>query len=322
MENIIGCVGPMANCVEDLRLFCQVALAYQPWDYEPSLIEMPWKSISMDDLPQKLVIGVMWHDGIVRPHPPVTRALRETVKTLRASGHTIVDWDPKQHPSLLKWIKEAYFLDGAQEYHDSLVPSVDPAVPVIKWLLETQAGKRSTLEESWQLNKERDLLRTLYANQWRSTGIDVLLCPVNPSVASAHDESKHWGYTSAFNALDLPGTVFPVSVVKDDDALENGTPVLSEKDEEYRDFYKSGASKYRDAPISLQLVGKRLQEEKLLAMTEAVQKSLNEGRTRGTTAVSHISSESVPTLWRAGHDVKVDVVGIGGEKRLVGGTTV
>lgn len=24
MENIVGCVGPMASCVEDMRLFCDV----------------------------------------------------------------------------------------------------------------------------------------------------------------------------------------------------------------------------------------------------------------------------------------------------------
>ena len=26
MENIVGCVGPMATCIEDLRLFCKASL--------------------------------------------------------------------------------------------------------------------------------------------------------------------------------------------------------------------------------------------------------------------------------------------------------
>lgn len=118
---------------------------------------------------------------------------------------------------------------------------------------------------------EHDRLRTLYAEQWRNSDIDVLLCPANPSVASAHDESRYWGYTSAFNALDLPGTVFPVSTVQDTDVWEGTEPVLSEKDVEYRAFYSNdGPSKYREAPVALQLIGKRLQEESLLAMTEVI----------------------------------------------------
>lgn len=149
--NIIGCVGPMANSVQDLRLFTEVALAYQPWDYEPSLIDIPWRSYTVADLPKRLKIGVLWNDGIVRPHPPVLRALRETVNALRAAGHTVIDWDPTHHASLIRWINRAYFLDGAQEYHDSLDPSADPAVPSIRWLLDTEAGERCTLEETWKV---------------------------------------------------------------------------------------------------------------------------------------------------------------------------
>lgn len=277
MENIIGCVGPMANCIEDLRLFCEVALACKPWDYEPSLINMPWKSTSAVSVPEKLTIGVMWHDGQVTPHPPVSRALSDTVNALRASGHNVIDWDPKYHPALLKWIHKAYFLDGAKEYRDVLEPSTDPPVPIVSWLLD-QAGDRCSLEETWRVNMERDLLRTAYAEQWRLTGVDAILCPANPSVASAHGESRYWGYTSAFNALDLPGTVFPVSFVKDTDIMGNDTAILSDKDSQYRDYYKEGPSKYLHAPVCLQLVGKRLQEESLLGMAETVQNVLSAQR--------------------------------------------
>jgi len=151
MENIIGCVGPMANCVEDLRLFCNVALAYEPWDYEPSLIGVPWKSMTAHDLPKKLTFGVMWHDGVVMPHPSVSKALKTTVNALRAAGHTIVDWNPKHHSSLHKWINKAYFLDGAQEYHDSLKAASDPPVPIVEWLLESYKGTHCTVKDTWQV---------------------------------------------------------------------------------------------------------------------------------------------------------------------------
>ena len=151
MENIIGCVGPMANSVQDLSLFCEVALAARPWDWEPSLIEIPWRPFPVESLPSRLKIGVMWHDGVVMPHPPVARALQETVDALRDAGHTIVDWDPKLHPSLHKWINRAYFLDNAQEYRESLQESSDPPVPIIEWLLDTYGRERCSVEETWQV---------------------------------------------------------------------------------------------------------------------------------------------------------------------------
>lgn len=56
----------------------------------------------------------------------------------------------------------------------------------------------------------------------------------------------------------------------------NFTP-CSKKDEEYKGFWdRGGAEKYRDAPVNLQLVGKRLQEERLLAVVEVVEKVVRE----------------------------------------------
>jgi amidase len=39
----------------------------------------------------------MWDDGVVHPHPPVTRALRETVAHLKQCGIRIIDWKPIDH---------------------------------------------------------------------------------------------------------------------------------------------------------------------------------------------------------------------------------
>lgn len=151
MENIIGVCGPLATCVEDLRLFCQVVLDSEPWHYEPSLIEMPWKAHI--DTPKKLVIGVMWNDGIVQPHPPVTRALQEAAAALKKAGHTIIDWKPYLHADLINNINEAYFLDGGKEYRETLKLAGEPAVPLVDWVLKNVARKEYALEESWQVGR-------------------------------------------------------------------------------------------------------------------------------------------------------------------------
>ncbi|KAJ9224000.1 hypothetical protein DTO169C6_3620 [Paecilomyces variotii] len=275
MENIVGVCGPMATCIDDLNLFCQVVIDSEPWHHEPSLVEIPWKANL--EPPKKMIIGVMWNDGIVQPHPPVTRALQEAVVALRQAGHTIIEWKPHYHAELIDCINKAYFLDGGREYRETMKGAGEPAVPIIDWILNTVAKKEYTLQESWLINAERNRLRTLYSEQLRQTQVDAILCPVGPSVASAHDESRYWGYCSVFNALDFSAAVLPVSIVKETDTWERYPRVsekpLSDIDAWYESLYGKGTDgprKYCDAPISLQLVSRRFQEEKLLAVMASV----------------------------------------------------
>lgn len=149
MHNIIGAVGPMAKCREDLELFCSAALANRPWDHEPSLIEIPWKRDVQ--IPSRLKFAVIWTDGLIQPHPPVTNALREVVATLKASGHTIINWDTGLHEALINTINEAYFLDGGKEYWEALDAGGEPPVQMLDWILSTHAKRSYTIEETWKV---------------------------------------------------------------------------------------------------------------------------------------------------------------------------
>lgn len=149
MENIIGVVGPMATCVEDMRLFCRVVSASQPWLQEPSLVGLPWKAAERFQTPLK--IGVIWNDGIVQPHPPVTRCLQETVSSLKAAGHSIVTWDTKLHRDLVECINKFYFLDAGEEFHDIIAAGGEPASPLMKWLLDKTPEKPYSVSETWKV---------------------------------------------------------------------------------------------------------------------------------------------------------------------------
>ena len=110
--------------------------------------------------------------------------------------------------------------------------------------------------------------------------VDVILCPASPGVAPPLDSSRYWGYTSQWNLLDYPALVFPVTTVD---------PALDVRDDEYsptndqdqfnHDLCKSsissrafvqplisednGPEKYLGLPVSLQLVGRRYEDEKV-----------------------------------------------------------
>jgi len=306
MEAIIGCVGPMTNSLADMNLFCQVALDYQPWRYEPSLMPMPWRPHPVEKLPKRLKIGVMWQDGMVQPHPPVIAALQHTVDLLRSAGHEIITWNSTHMKETFEWINNAYFMDGGDEFRAFTDPAIDPAVPYMSFMYNTYATKRYTLEESWRVNVEHDRVRNLHADQLRSTSVDAILCPVHPSVAAAHDEARHWGYSAVFNALDLPGVVLPVGQVEATHTwavmgIEREEPI-SEMDAYYQRLYDDGPAKYEDAPTCVQLVGERLQEEKLLAVAETIDVLLEkdrEGRVSVVKSVdgghAHVSSGRLPT---------------------------
>jgi amidase len=66
----------------------------QPWLHDPRCLPIPWRSVEKKP---ELKLGVMWHDGVVVPTPPVSRALRETVEKLKAAGHEVVEWEPTGH---------------------------------------------------------------------------------------------------------------------------------------------------------------------------------------------------------------------------------
>lgn len=123
---------------------------------------------------------------------------------------------------------------------------------------------------------ERDEYRTMYAQAWNKTGdkdgyeVDVILCPPNFGAATPHEQSRYWGYTSHWNLLDYPGAVFPVTTVD---------PALDKKDETYKpknsqdqfvyDMYTP--EKFANAPVSLQVVGRRQEDEKVLAALKEIE---------------------------------------------------
>ena len=77
-------------------------------------------------------------------------------------------------------------------------------------------------------------------------------------------------YTGVYNILDLSATSFPTGVVADkekDIYPQDFTPHGEGDEQVFKDY---DASDVHAMPVSLQLVGKRLEEEKTIAVTERV----------------------------------------------------
>ena len=113
--------------------------------------------------------------------------------------------------------------------------------------------------------------------------VDAIICPVAPTLAPKHNETKWWGYTSYWNLADYPAVVFPAHTFSKSSGRgeierhrlnghhhHNGT--LNELDQTVQDEWDEDV--YDGFPVCLQLVGRRLNEEKLLGILGVVETAL------------------------------------------------
>lgn len=206
------------------------------------------------------------------------RAIQEVVDKLKdVQCVEIVEWKPYKHDEAWSIISSLYFCDGGQEEIAALEASGEPWRPLTKFILkDNQSVKRLTVEEIWHWTVKRETYKTQYAKIWNETAtrssvtgelegmVDVILCPVGPGAAPPLDCARYWGYTTQWNLLDYPALIFPVTKVDPTiDVIDQDYVPMNEKDKYNHELWNSGPEKYKGAPISLQLVGRRYEDEKV-----------------------------------------------------------
>ena len=244
-EQIVAVTGPLSTSLEGIKLFMNTVIAGQPWLVEPSCLRMPWRDQEAYlGTPKKLKIGILWDDGVVKPQPPVIRALNEVKAKLTGfSDIDMVDWIPYKHDAAWEIVANLYFCDDGNEERKAIDASGEPWRPLSKFIIkENPYVTHKSIEDVWHWTGKREAYRKAYAEHWNMTGsepgdeittdmVDVILCPVGPGAAPPLDHAKYWGYTSQWNLLDYPALVFPVTKVDPTiDTAEEGYTPRNEKD--------------------------------------------------------------------------------------------
>jgi Asp-tRNA(Asn)/Glu-tRNA(Gln) amidotransferase A subunit family amidase len=268
-DSVETVLGPMSTSLQGLKVFMKTIIDSEPWIEEPALIPMPWRTYTIPT-ERPLRIGVLWHDGVVRTHPPVTRALELVATKLKAHNIEVVDFTPHLHDEAWAIISSLYFTDGGEADSEDINSSGEPWRPLSEWIIkENPIVKKLSVGELSYWLEEREAYRKEYALHWKKHGIDALLCPVGPGVAPKHNTAKYWNYTSQWNLLDYPGLVFPVCKVdKEQDKWTDNDKPLSGLDEDNRERWDP--NEFHGAPVGLQLVGRRFEDEKILAILEYI----------------------------------------------------
>ncbi|KAK5135972.1 hypothetical protein LTR08_004430 [Meristemomyces frigidus] len=265
-QEAVGSVhGPMARSVADLRLWAESVVNAGPWLRDPKCIEIPWRQVVLKPKPK---LAVLWDNGMITPTPPVTRALRNAVKALKSKGYEVVDWSPEGHEEASDLLAKFFVADGGKSVRSILETTGEPFRPEMK---DYEDAKELGVHGLWQLHIQRTGLSKRYLDRWAACeGLDAILGPTTPYAAPKNGDFKSVSYTGVFNILDYTATSFPTGMFADKevDVYPSDFQPHNDLDDETRRDYDAAA--VHGIPISLQLTGRRLEEEKMLALTEKI----------------------------------------------------
>ncbi|KAJ3946847.1 uncharacterized protein N0V96_003223 [Colletotrichum fioriniae] len=269
---------PMARSLSTIRLAMEQLINAKPWELDARCAPVPWR----DELYQEtssgpLTIGVLYDDNVVRPHPPLTRVLRSAVERLQAAGHEVLEWNANLHEDCIRIMRRYkdlfYTVDGGEDIRKDVLAGGEPFIPHVEKLLNR--GKPISVYDYWQLNRRKWELQQAYLEKWQSirspkTGrmVDILLLPPMPHTSVPHGGCRWVGYTKVWNFLDYPALVIPGGQVSEEDLNQPwAEEVRGVEDEWNRKLWEDNKETMASLalPVGLQIVGRKLEEEMVLA---------------------------------------------------------
>ena len=303
----------MARDITSLKLYCSAVLSshISPWSLDPKCVPIPWRTSTITPPNRKLRIGIIGDDdGQHTVHPPISRGLLLTRVALEAVGHEVFSWAPTTHPEICALTGEAFVrLGGAaimkltKEHDEPVFGSMKPYEHYY------EAGENDTLGPTKlrEMIVRRNALQKKYSDRWNETGkegkgvMDAIVCASSvwtaPRAGVTQDTfSVNW--TSVWNllgktignvermiiltsaVLDYAVCTFPVTFAdKEKDQKRTNWAPLNELDGRLQADYDPDFC--HDTPVVLQCVGRRLEEEKVLDMTEIISTTVKDYLSRG-----------------------------------------
>lgn len=278
-ETVHSVVGPIAHSAEDLRLFLTSVLAEEPWKYDSKVVPIPWRQSEEDAVKSKiqsggLTLGYYSCDGVVLPHPPILRGIEKVVSTLKENGHSVHPWTPYKHDFGFDLINNIYAADGCTDVLRDISASGEPSIPNIKDLLNPDAGQVN-MNELWDVHLQKWNYQSEYLDKWRDLEdklgkeLDAIIAPITATAAVRHNQFRYYGYASVINLLDFTSVVVPVTFAdKSVDLKKVDYQSLGQLDATVQAEYDPEA--YDGAPVAVQIIGRRLSEEKTLAIAQEI----------------------------------------------------
>ncbi|EIW65189.1 general amidase [Trametes versicolor FP-101664 SS1] len=298
-ESISSVLGPMTNSLEGVKLFTKAIIDAKPWRKDPLAVRKEWsaREYALGDHGEggKMCFAIMWDNGLVKPHPPLVRAMEIAKKALEAAGHTVIDWENHRHLEIFENGQRIFVADDAQDLlndcalsGEPLIQSMSPETDAHEYaldepLIRTIVGERRHLSayELWELHKQKRGLRKSYLDHWEATAantgtgrpVDAIISPAAAYAACPHGCNSDFFYTELCNFLDYTASILPVTTV--DKALDQRVAPHTFHNHEDEAVYKLyDPELWHGMPVNLQLIGRTQEEEGVIGMTEVLDKAL------------------------------------------------
>ncbi|KAI8628549.1 amidase [Xylariaceae sp. FL1651] len=278
-EHVPSSVGPMSRSLDTIHAVFKSLLDLKPWDFDARCTAIPWREdLYLQTLDRPLVIGVLFDDEVVRPHPPITRVLRSAIEALQGAGHYIVDWNAELHADCVQLMDQFYTADGGEDIREAVRAGGEPIIPHVQKLIS--CGSPMSVFEYWQLNKKKWDLQQQYLDKWNSIRwsrgcqpVDVVIMPPMPHSSVPHGSCRWVGYTKVWNVLDYPAIVIPGGTVCAQDVSDVWSfEPRTDLDKWNKDLWENNKNEMAclGLPVGIQIIGRRYNEEKVLAAAKVI----------------------------------------------------
>ncbi|KAI9652013.1 MAG: hypothetical protein M1831_007254 [Alyxoria varia] len=277
-------VGFLSSTQDALHLVMKSILSLEPWKQDPRVVPIPWRQNITDETLARaeadgssnankpLKVGIFWTDGVVTPQPPVQRGIRLIVDAVKKAGHKV---------TFLK-------ADGAQNINAQLNLSGEPLIPPLRESFKPRDPM--PVDKYQDLTIEGRQYEEAYYDYWNSTGeddgqiADAVIMPVAPHAAVIPGKYYHTAYTEAINLMDYTSTVIPVTKADADlDEFDDSYKPLNDTDA--RNWNAYDPEVYSGAPVGVQVVGRKYEEEKVWAIGKLIYSMLQTAK-KNTLATS------------------------------------
>ncbi|KAF5598365.1 acetamidase [Fusarium pseudocircinatum] len=221
---INGVAGPICRSLDGLEVYTKTVLSLNPWEWDSFCVPLPWRqdiydSIQLQAEAKSLSFGFVAHDGVVLPHPPIQRGMKEVKTMLQSSGFDVLDVDLFDGTEeMWETAREIFSAAGSKPLTDITSRLSEPLIEEIGLSLRQEA---STAAELLDQGKKIYQLRQRFLEMWQQTSsltksgkpVDVLILPSGGHVAPPHGSMEYFLYEAISNILDWTCATIPVGRV-------------------------------------------------------------------------------------------------------------
>ncbi|KAL2813431.1 amidase signature domain-containing protein [Aspergillus granulosus] len=266
----VSVTGFLGRSVRDVQLFARLSANAKPWEKDIFLYPHPWQSLSLPSA-NRLRIGVWSSNTFLHLHPPVDRGFTVAQDRLRKAGVELVDFSGPDMSDVWELQKEWTELQDLSYLRELL--STEPHTEIVKAtaiINKITPPPPLTIKYIHSMNARiSGLLRAMH-DAWTCGGaLDALLWVPAPHTAVPFDRYTYLGFTGLFNLIDWPAMALPLGMFANKE-IDKKLPItpFNLLDAEIQDLYDENL--FHGLPLAVQLIGRRFEDEKLLAVSQIV----------------------------------------------------